>query len=334
MNAVLKRLLGKTQTAQSAEEIPASVDDGVDPAASGGDFFIVTRLGLGVARPEFFERALAIMRLTLAPSLRNQTDKRFTWVVATDCRAPAFVAGEIAAMAEGLSMSLWLRDPLVEGMNPISKKRLADAARGDDLLVARIDSDDLYARDFVASARRELQDAPYKTGLTFRKGLEFYPGEGLAKPVDYPWFSAGCVTKCHRNDIVTPYLSSHRKLPEAIRNTGGTVREPVGGLAMWARLVHGGSDSAAVRKRSGGRRERMIDLPLDQFGLSAADVARLGELAFVPPAQSVPPLFPDRRGYSRLEMKLAILSQVRVLRRRPKADPSILERLEQAFYDL
>src|SRR5688572_8043927 len=46
--------------------------------------YIITRLGIGMSRPAFFRRRLAIMRATLLRSLASQTCRDFEWIIFTD----------------------------------------------------------------------------------------------------------------------------------------------------------------------------------------------------------------------------------------------------------
>lgn len=284
------------------------------------EFVVITRLGLGVRNPQFYEEHLRLASLTVAPSLHNQSDQNFTWIVAIDARAPAWVEDRVASIAPR-NHETWRIDALQHGLNPsafIVKWQRRNAIRQ---YIARIDDDDLLHRDFVRLAREHLGKPTVPAALTFPCGLNLTASSSVSG--FYPWIGLG-LTTYSPDGAFNSYTVQHNKLKERLPEIEHIEIET--DYPMWIRTWRSSSVSSAAH----GIRAKGNNLTVDygDFGLtpeSTADLLRV--LAQVMPLNS--PIVAKKLP-TVLAMKREILVQYRdALARRDKV---AAELMAQIFY--
>jgi hypothetical protein len=204
------------------------------------NILIVTRLCIGYQRADIFEYRLALLEATAARSIRAQTDRDFTWVISTDCRAPEWVFARLEALSDNIVV--FKRDPLVSGLTPIGGEGVRSL--GDTkTAVVRLDDDDLLRRDFVGHLREIGTDLPLNSAITWENGFNLY--EGGVEPAVYAWSGQGTTTISTADHFFNPYTTNHLRLGEKAKMRGGVAlvdQEP-----MWVRTWHAASDSTAAR---------------------------------------------------------------------------------------
>lgn len=223
------------------------------------NILIVTRLCIGYQRPDLFEYRLALLEATAARSMRAQTDRDFTWVISTDCRAPDWVFSRLEALGD--NVVVFKRDPLASGLTPIGGEGVRSF--GDvKTAVVRLDDDDLLRRDFVAHLRAVGADLPLNSAITWENGFNLY--QGGVEPATYAWSGQGTTTISTADHFFNPYTTNHLRLGEKAAARGGVAL--VAQERMWVRTWHAASDSTAAR---GIRFERTgNDADLNDFGIN------------------------------------------------------------------
>src|SRR5215813_10034795 len=103
---------------------------------------IITMLGIGVARPSYFVRRIALLRIGLYRSLCAQTSRNFEWVLAPDIHIPDSSLIELQEMSSGHSnFHICLVDPIKTGvLYPQLEDFAADV--DEDVIFSRVDEDD------------------------------------------------------------------------------------------------------------------------------------------------------------------------------------------------
>jgi hypothetical protein len=292
---------------------------------------VITRLGLGMSRDEFYRHRVQVAKLSLARSLRAQTDESFTWVLVRDVRAPTWVDGEFETLATGMSFDIWRRDPTVVGMNPVDREAVRAMTGSRPAILSRCDDDDLLHRTYAARTRQELAGRAPPSALTFVRGGNLI--DGKVYPIDYPWVGAGLAVLADEQATMTPYRYNHTTFGVRMQEQGFEAREITTSHLMWLRSVSGASDSAAGRRI----RPRWWQLPtritFADFGATEQSIEQLRiVLAGAPASPS-----PQPPGRSRLAQKMELAQRIRKLKAasvRSAADDAEIERLTTAFYDL
>jgi hypothetical protein len=203
--------------------------------------YIMTRIGIGVRAEAFYRKHLLLASLTVVPSLRVQSDKRFKWVVLIDKRAPLWVEDRIGSF--GIPHEVWRIDPLEESINPnrtVTRWLKRHDAR---VYVARIDDDDLLHRDFVARALGALDGVDEPAVLTFPRGAYLYHDKVTLH--DYPYIAIGLTTYAPDRNF-NCFSAQHNKFVEKIGIQVKPLELPTEG-PMWIRTWRASSVSSTAR---------------------------------------------------------------------------------------
>lgn len=228
-------------------------------------------------------------RLTL-PSVRQQTSKRFKWLLLCDAETPAWARERLEELRREVSQVIPVT---VSGeFGPVTSSMVVrETCRGTGaelLVTTRLDSDDIVAPEFVAtiqaSARRS--NAPFFVNLP--RGLETSVGGKLYRRLD---FSNAFISLVERvsDDPATVFVRQH---PEA------RLYAPVVQLwtePLWMQAIHGrnvGNGVRGVRTRPTEREwitrvvgagpgpaySREVVTSRVRFVARAANLARLGRV--------------------------------------------------------
>ena len=276
---------------------------------------IATRLGIGVDRPEFYEYRLRLLEKTLARSIAAQTDnEKAIWILVVDIRAPKNIEEEITRRVAPAKVHIIRKNPLNSGMSPISKNDVRPLFDAEDIIIARVDDDDLLHKDFVKRTRATfdgLVGTPY--GLSFAEGIDFQVSSMELAPKTYPWIGAGPSVRSKLENPVFPHNFNHTLMGEIITKRGGKAHVEHG-APIWIRTWHINSDSSEARGIRAGT-ALSIDFKWEDFGTTQQDLYELQ--SFMKKQSNSAPSGGSSK-YGRLTMKSAILGQARELRRKSK----------------
>jgi len=284
-------------------------------------------MGIGVRRPAFYDDHLNLARLTIARSLSVQTSSNFIWAVAIDSRAPAGIEERIKALAPRLAIEVWRRDPFVVGLTPLNRGRIAELADGKDVILSRVDDDDLLHQDFVTRAQRDLLHSPAPSALSYSRGANFVDGEFY--PDVYPWFSAGLTTRTKADLSLHAYRYAHTQMGGRVEDAGGLAWVKESSEPMWIRTWRASSDSTAAR---GFRitQDNAEAVDLEKFGLNLNLIDELNHvLASAPVAEDRG--VRSKQAIPRMQLKISILKQIKTAAGLG-AEEADLEALRQAMY--
>lgn len=247
------------------------------------------------------------------------------WYIAVDVRAPAGIEKRIAKAIAPAKAIVWRRNAFFSGLNPVDKEELTKRFGDQDIIVTRIDDDDLLHRNFVAEARREMLNDTGLSAVTFSDGLDLTLSDMKAAHTRYPWIAAGLCIKSSARAVVTPYDMKHTRTAGWISRRKGAARE-VRGSPMWVRVWHSASDSTEARglRNAGGPN---LKIEWSEFGLSAANLTALQKIS-----RGTAPAPKRTHSFSRLEMKLAVVKQIKSLRTQSEAagiDEKLAKKLQK-----
>jgi Putative rhamnosyl transferase len=292
---------------------------------------LITRIGIGISRDEYYRHRVRVAELALARSLHAQSDKSFTWVLVRDVRAPAWVDGAFEGLATGLSFDIWRRDPTVVGINPVDWPAVRAMAATRPTILSRCDDDDLLHRTYVARARQELAGRTPPCALTFVQGGNLI--DGKVYPIRYPWITAGLAVLLDEKVWITPYFFNRIRFGVDMREKGFEALEISTPHLMWLRSVSASSDSAARRRIRPRWWKRPARIPFKDFGATQESIEQLGKALAEAPA----PPSPRPPGRSRLAQKMELAQKIRALKAasiRSDEDDAEIERLTTELYDL
>jgi len=291
---------------------------------------IITRFGLARLDEAFYREHLRLCSLTLAPSLRAQSSKKFIWAVAIDKRAPEWVDDAIRQLTPGIDVRIWRIDPLVDGLNPVDVEALERIARGDAVITSRVDDDDLLHRDFVRRTRSELKDATGVVYLTYGDGLII--SRRTTEKRRSPWIGLGlsCLSSAPFEDQA--YRYSHSRTGVEAARDGHEVREISTPEPMWIRTYRATSDSAEPYKGTRIRIGEATSVDPRLFGLSKLGLWRLRRALREAEAAPTRSGITRPKAQPRLFMKSEILRTIEALRMQEPEPKETIEALAAALY--
>lgn len=125
--------------------------------------YVITRFsvkaGGGVSHyrdPVWLSDRLALLARLGAPSLRDQTDQDFKWLVFADIASPQWVRDGLAELSSGIPAVVFFVEPN-DWKSALGEFLDHERSRGGPLITSRMDSDDLVHRDFVRVIRAAAQ---------------------------------------------------------------------------------------------------------------------------------------------------------------------------------
>lgn len=179
----------------------------------------------------WLKNRLSLFARTALPSLQNQSDSDFEWLVGLDSRVDETFVATLSRLVGELGSVLLVAAP--DTFHFSVSKFLSSSQDVSQIITARLDSDDAVHRDYVARIRRKSRP---ETALCFTHGVQV------------PWPSGQVI---HRNDVSNPFLSfststnenilsfgSHKRISDHVRLVNRWTRAP-----MYARLAHTGNTS-------------------------------------------------------------------------------------------
>lgn len=293
---------------------------------------VLTRLGIGVCRPEFFDIHIEYMGRSSALSLSRQTEDKLHWVVATDILAPPDIEERIAALGVPRT-HVWRINPLISGMDPLDLRGLGKLAPDGEFILTRLDDDDLLHPDFARLTRQIFEGVGPLAAHSFSTGVNLL-SDGRVQRQTYPWIGLGLSIRSGADCLMSPYSVKHTLIPKLIAERGGVALVTDTEEPQWVRSIHADSDSD-FRWRDRRKKAVSETMDLDAFGLGKENLHRLCQ-ALQCAEPSTPVTVPGQEViYSRLELKGRVLAELRrTVRDLGTQNAPRVYALRQAFYSL
>lgn len=272
---------------------------------------IATRLGIGVARATYYDHQTDLVADGLAACLRNQTSRNFSWVVIVDARIPDQQADRLLDIIESANGTLLLFDPVEAGrLLPTAKEIIGEQRRRDNILMTRIDDDDIVCSTFV----EQLQSAAMpgvgvpRSSVCLADGLDCYLDEGVYRPYFHPTTPVGISVLSTISQPVSVYEGNHNKMNARAQEAGAKIITVRTERPMWAYIRRGSSDSSEHKKMLLPKNVRPYDQNVSEMiarcGLDADWLSdrRILENSKIDPRPDV-----IGSGLNRLQIKQALL---------------------------
>lgn len=296
--------------------------------------YILTRLGIGIARRSFFDHHVSLLEIGLAKCLKEQTARSFEWLVVTDKNIPLDILERLSAVIKPANGKVILFDPISARTMFPRAQELINVADDSDALVSRIDDDDLIVSNLVEKLHNESKHLSSNlASISFADGLYINVASAHYKKRFHPTTPVFLSTLSSQNNLTTPYQGNHNKIHERIEAAGGRSLILRSSLPMWDYILRSSSDSNSSRDNV--RSFQLKDVNLDDFiyrcGLPDDWLKRAQELHI---SENDPR--PEILGSSRprLSMKATYLKLIRELEKMGKLEDQMLEALRAAFYAL
>lgn len=241
---------------------------------------VSTRMGLGMRRPSFFRRHIALMAETLVPSLAAQTCQDFEWILATDAKIDDENWEELGRVLRPYPNFRAVKlDPFMHGLSPRLAAILPEGVGDVDLVaVSRVDDDDALAKDFVETVRREAlaPDGGYPLAIAFANGVQVDPSTGRFAPYTAEFIAIGLTLVSRADSPMDIFGLNHKRLGAHVSAAGGEVRVVAEGGARWIYARSPASDSGEALRVGGPNGESRVRMPRPIFDLS--DEAAVGRV--------------------------------------------------------
>lgn len=233
---------------------------------------VTTRMGLGMRRPSFFRRHIALMAETLVPSLAAQTRQDFEWILATDTEIDDANWAELErVLAPYPNFRAVKLDPFKHGLSPRLASILPEGVGEADLVaVSRVDDDDALAKDFVETVRREAlaSEGGYPRAIAFPNGVQVDPSTGRFAPYTAEFIALGLTLVSRADSPMDIFGLNHTHVGAHVSAAGGEVRVVADGGARWIYARSPASDSGEALRVSGPDGDSRVRLPKPSFDLS------------------------------------------------------------------
>lgn len=258
---------------------------------------VVTRFGIGIRDPAWYEHRLALLEAITRSSLLAQTDQDFEWVVVVD---PELARPARSKLTEALSPFGDRAHVRGHGEILSALRELVVARRLLDqtgcLLVGRIDDDDAWARDTVSEVHARVEDwragrtGVRGYGLSFESGLAWTmydmvdldhlgkQGERVAlkaglRNYNYSFTSISGYTYAEPQEALTAVMTGHARVESVMRERGYAIDVVSTPAPRWLYCRHKQTDSPVMRGDG-----PVVKLTVDDletlFGIDAARVNR------------------------------------------------------------
>jgi len=221
-------------------------------------FYIVTRFGLGQKNLEFYKHELSFAKSFLFPSIINQSDKCFTFLLLCDKN----ISKEIIEKVEdffaksGVNLVIYLHDPFEDYLlkPDISRIITKSSNIGDRITSVRVDIDDAISSNYVEIVKTKINEnvKDYRRiHLTTSVGVYYYHQYEKFLLVKKPNYSVVAISDIHDKGFKNSYDYPHSTIYKSIS------KEPLSlniemdiENVMWFRSIRQNSITRAERQVS------------------------------------------------------------------------------------
>jgi hypothetical protein len=300
---------------------------------------VLTRLGIGIARPAFYRQHAALLEAGIFQSLRQQTLQDFEWHVVVDRQIDAESLERLKALfAPYPHFKALAFDPIEKGRMVPKIPDLDLAPAPDDLLaLSRIDDDDIVSTDLIERIQaviHENAETAMPMSVCFGSGADVYITQKVYRMRFTDSIALG-LTLCSRGDApLDIFGGNHAKIQERLAALGGRHFGITSDVPLWAYARRPGSDSFDVHQRRSHHvfkpQDAAFEALLERCGVARDWLDRLNDIQVQYPDPAAPligePLLP------RLQVKGKILGEINRLRKDGQAGNKRHAALVSAFY--
>lgn len=297
---------------------------------------IITRLGIGIARPSFYRQHIAMLKEGLFKSLCAQTNQNFEWYVCVDQLIDAENRAALQALLNTQkNFKLFTFDPLRKGRMMPYWKDFSKEPVSEALMLTRMDDDDcLHARfvEIMQDFACERLKTEERFSCAIANGIEVSIHEKqFRKRIDKELVGLSTVTG--GGEVVDIYKGGHRGFSTQMKELGIHHHVIETAEPFWIYTIHPHSDSFPKKPNITSLHKPMDGLALttlESCAVSADWPARI-EKIFIDHPDPVHDLH-AHVGLKRLNIKRLILNDVRSLQKAGDRESDRYKALVAGFY--
>lgn len=197
------------------------------------DHFLLTRFNIRQgdtpASEAWLRHRIHYFESLCVPSVVNQTNQNFRWLVYLDGDRDPWFQAEIDRLSEGVFTPVWL-----DG-GSISPQGIADHVASMSaapwVITSRLDNDDAIARDYIDRTQGQFERQPLEF-INFQSGLQFSTEGGLYSRSDPASPFISLIEERAEGKLKGVYVGRHDQIAEY-----GPIRQ-VQAPPMWLQMVH------------------------------------------------------------------------------------------------
>ena len=185
-------------------------------------------------QPEWLDERLRLFEQYCMPSMQAQTCQDFTWILIGDIRTPDSYKARIEAYAAQLpQIRVYWTPYRDDGYHAFYKQIGREWAKGKDLLIStRLDNDDAFAKNYVASVQQSAKEG-VEGIISFPVGRQTFIKDHKSYRIRYALNHS--TSRIERSDFETVMVFDHTQV------AAGTLHIVETGQPMWEEIVHGGN---------------------------------------------------------------------------------------------
>lgn len=320
--------------------------------------FVITRIGLGIYDPSWYERAVALFLAVTGPSLKAQLSQEFDWLIVIDAGMPPAAKADMQAFAATqknfhlvetdvtqmdfmrLGGHDWIWQPCLDYI--LGRALVEDPS--EYVITSIIDADDAWANDYVqtinhiaAERLSEIGNREKKRGshlrhsdgavITLFQGLYWFLDHDTIKPLRTPFHSMAISVIARLSSGLSAISNRHAGWKQAAEVANFEIVELPGPHPMWLYTRHELSVQHWTAEDMPPAPEGILETLQRGFGIDLEKV-RAWRQRFSSGAKTHDGASAGDR-YSQLFALTALNRQIAALENRAGADPRAAEILER-----
>lgn len=207
--------------------------------------FLITRVNIGyldgnyrggLTPDNWLNKRIEIFKTFCMPSILNQKNKNFTWLLYFDRKTPPDFLFELENYFEGFP---FIHIKTMEGgfgnLHAVLSKDISDLVKNEDYVItSRVDTDDMLNVSYIERIQALFNYQEYLS-INFSKGLVYDKKSGLLGPtIQRSNAFMSLIEKKHSRNLKTVFHKKHREYLEDKERI-----EIKNGDYMWVVSVHG-----------------------------------------------------------------------------------------------
>jgi len=187
------------------------------------NFYIITRFGLGQKSRDFYEHELSFAKSLLFPSIINQSDKDFTFLLLCDKKIPKEIINQVKVFFEesNVNFEIHLHDPFEKySLKPdISEIISRPLNIGDRITSVRVDIDDAISKNYVEIVKDKINAEANnfrRIHLTTSLGVYYYHEYDKFLLVRKPNYSVVAISDIYDKGFKNVYDYPHSSIYKSI----------------------------------------------------------------------------------------------------------------------
>ena len=183
--------------------------------------------------PSWLDERIALFERYCVPKMAAQTDDRFTWLILVSAETDAAIVNRLSRAPNAALVPITPHAAL----GPVVAARVAQM--GDQLITARVDSDDQLSARYTRALREIDWNGRRRFAVYFTKGLYLDAAAGAYCVARAPLNQFPAVFERRKaRDFLTVHAHRHNELYRLMDAIQIRTKRP-----MWCTVVHGGNVS-------------------------------------------------------------------------------------------